>query len=305
MKEGGQFGIGGASHPRLGEFWREFFQSVEQPSGQAKMIDIASGEGAVAATAIDTLGNDSVDLTCLDISQHAVGILREQFPSADGIVADARSIPLASGSFDIVTSQFGVEYAGIEAFEEAVRLVAPGGQLVLLAHHRSSVMYEECSASLDAVEGLKACQFIRRSITMFEKGFATLQGADRRPYDSAAQDLLPAYRKLERIMQRYGTHVAGDTLLRLYQDVDNIHQRMEDYDAAEVRQWLSKLDGELDVYMRIMAAMRDAALSSPQFDTVCDAVRDAGLSVEQGLPLHGDELALPLAWALIATRPPA
>jgi hypothetical protein len=28
MKEGGQFGVGGASHPRLNQFWREYFSSM-------------------------------------------------------------------------------------------------------------------------------------------------------------------------------------------------------------------------------------------------------------------------------------
>lgn len=305
MKEGGQIGVGGANHLRLNQFWREYFSSIGTHSGPKKIIDIGSGDGAIVATAIDTLGDDSVDLTCLDISGHSVDLLRQRYPAVNGIVANALRIPLESESFELVTSQFGVEYAGAAAFEEAARLVAPGGQLVLLAHHRPGLMYEECSASLDAVEGLRACQFITRSITMFEKGFATLQGADRRPYDSAAQDLLPAYRELERIMQRYGTHIAGDTLLRLYEDVDNIHQHMERYDPAEILQWLTRLDSELDVYARIMGAMRDAALTEPQFLAICEAVKDAGLTVQQALPLHGDEVGLPIAWVLIANRPTA
>jgi SAM-dependent methyltransferase len=303
MKEGGQIGVGGANHPRLNQFWREYLSSIGTLSGPTKMMDIGSGDGAVVATAVDTLGDDSLDLTCLDISRHSVDLLRQRYPDVDGIVADALCIPLESGSFDLVTSQFGVEYAGTAAFGEAARLVAPGGQLALLVHHRSSIMYEDCSASLEAVEGLRACQFISRSMTLFETGFASLQGADRRPYDSAAQDLLPAYRELERIMQRYGKHVAGDTLLRLYEDVDTIHQHMERYDPAEILQWLTRLDSELDVYARIMGAMRDAALTAPQFLAICAAVKNAGLTMQQALPLHGDEVGLPIAWVLIANRP--
>ena len=303
MKRGGQFGVGGASHPRLNRFWRDYFSSMGTLSEPKKMIDIGSGDGAVVAAAVDTLGDDSLRLTCLDVSRHSVELLRQRYPDVDGVVADALHIPLDSWSFDLVTSQFGVEYAGAAAFGEAARLVAPGGQLALLVHHRSSVMYEDCSASLDAVEGLRACQFIARSITLFESGFAMLQGADRSPYDSAAQDMLPAYRELERIMQRHGKHVAGDTLLRLYEDVDTIHQHMEQYDPGEILRWLAKMDTELDGYARIMGAMRDAALSEPQFLAVSEAVRDAGLTVQQAVPLRGDEVGLPIAWVLTAHRP--
>jgi hypothetical protein len=130
-----------------------------------------------------------------------------------------------------------------------------------------------------------------------------LRGADRSPYDAAAQDMLPAYRELERIMQRRGKHVAGDTLLRLYEDVDTIHQHMEQYDPAEILRWLAKMDTELDGYARIMRAMRDAALSEQQFLAVSEAVKDAGLTVQQALPLRGDEVGLPIAWVLTAHRP--
>lgn len=304
MKDSGGFGIGGASHPRLDEFWREFFLSLRTESKPKKIIDIGSGDGAVLATAIDVLGVETSDVTCLDISQHAVEMLLGRFPAIDGVVANALRIPLASESFNIVTSQFGVEYAGVAAFDEAIRLVAPGGQLALLVHHRTSALYKECSASLDAVERLKASEFIARSIVMFEAGFATLQGADRGPYDAAAQNLLPAFRELERVMQHYGAHVAGDTLLRLYEDVDNIHQHMERYDPAEILLWLARLDSELDAYTGIMGSMRDAALSEQQFLAVCDAVEDAGMSLQQALPLSCEASERPLAWALIAHRLP-
>ena len=303
MQEGGQFGIGGASHPRLNEFWREFFAGVGPRSGPTKLIDIASGDGAVLATATDTLGEEAVRLTCVDVSRHAVELLQAQIPAAEGVVANALEIPLASESFDVVTSQYGLEYAGSAAFAEAARLVAPGGQLALLVHHRSSVMYRECSDSVDAVKGLKSSEFIARSIAMFEAGYAELQGGDRQAYDSAVHDLLPAFRELENIMQRYGSHVAGDTVLRLYQDVDNIHQQMERYDPTEILQWLSRMDSELDVYSQIMAAMCGAALSEPEFDAVCDTMKNTGLVVHQAVPVHADGLSAPLAWALIAERP--
>jgi len=269
-----------------------------------RIIEIASGDGDVVETAFKVLGGEQTDVTCLDISMPAIEILRRRFTAVNGLVADALHIPLVSSSFDVVCSQFGIEYAGVAAFSEAGRLVAPGGHMALLIHHRSGAIHRECSASVDAVARLNASEFIPRSITMFEAGFATGQGADRRPYDLAAQDLLPAYRELERIMQNHGAHVAGDTLLRLYNDVDRIHQHMERYDPAEIIRWLERLDGELDAYAGIMNAMRDSALAESQFLAVSNTLKHAGLNLQQALPLSCDDLELPLAWALIAYRPP-
>lgn len=264
------------------------------------MIDIASGDGAIVESAIEILGEGAADITCLEISRSALEILRERFPAVKGVVADALRTPLASGSFEIVTSQFGIEYAGIDAFKEAARLLAPGGRMACLVHHRSGIIYNEGLASLDAVAGLAKSQFIPLSIVMFEAGFAACRGADRKPYDVAVQNLLPAFRQLEDLMRNHGTHVAGDTLLRLYTDVEKIDQHMEQYDQTEVIEWLTSLESGLVAYTSNMMALRDAALNEAQFLAVCDALENAGLELKQAVPLLADNLKLPIAWALTA-----
>lgn len=304
IKNGGNPGVGGANHARLDEFWREFFVSLHAQKGPRKLVDIGSGDGAVVAFAVDVLGARALDVTCVDISGNAVDILQKRFPSVRGVVASALQIPLPSASFDSITSQFGVEYAGMPAFDEAVRLVAPGGQLALLIHHRSGAMQRECSAGLDAAQQLKACKFIPRSIAMFEAGFAALSGESSALYDSAVRDLLPAFRSLEDIMQQHGAHVAGDTVLRLYQDVDSIHQQLEQYDPEEILTWLAAMDKELDTYCEMMTTMQDAALDESQFDELCDGLVNSGMNVQQAQPLTADGLELPLAWALLANKPP-
>jgi ubiquinone/menaquinone biosynthesis C-methylase UbiE len=300
MLRGGSFGVGGANHPLFDSFWRDFFSSLQTGPDPTAIIDVASGDGAVLAAAIEMLGPKSVEATCLDISQHAVALLQRRMPHVHGLVANALRIPLASGSFEVVTSQFGVEYAGIGAFEEVARLLAPGGRMACLIHHRSGSIFGEAQKSLDAVAGLENSRFIPLAIAMFEAGFASSQGYDRQGYDSAAQNLLPAYRQLEELLKTYGSHVAGGTLLRLYTDVEKIHQQMEQYDQAEVLQWLASLETGLVDFASTMMSMRDAALDEPKFLAVCAALENAGLELQQAMPLCADDSERPIAWALTA-----
>jgi SAM-dependent methyltransferase len=127
-----------------------------------------------------------------------------------GLVCDARSIPLQSETFDIVTSQFGVEYAGVEAIEEAARLLAPGGCLALVLHIREGRIHGECAASLDAITRVQESGFIPLAIAMFRTGFAAVRGANRAPYEAAASGLAPAVAELESVMSQHGEQVAGD-----------------------------------------------------------------------------------------------
>lgn len=298
----GAFASGGASHPVIREFWVTFFQSVQQDYKQPAIIDLASGNGAVLECILEEYAGQAIALTSLDLSTAAIANIKRRFPAVNGIVADAAEIPLESGSFDIVTSQFGVEYAGQEAILEAARLVSDGGQLALLVHADSGSIHEECLQSLDATKRTQSCNFIPAAINMFDTGFKAVRGADRTAYDEAAKNLAPAIAELESIMRQYGPHVAGDTVSRLYNDVSQIHQRIQHYEPADVLGWLNKMDTELKAYAERMASMSQAAIDSTGFEQLKTHLENMAFSIQraEALTIPGQER--PMAWILIAEK---
>jgi len=298
----GAYSIGGVNHPTILTFWDGFFQGVKQDYSTPKIIDIASGNGAVVERALATFSAEQANFTCLDVSGAAITNIRDRFPQVKGLVTDARSIPLDSGSFDIATSQFGVEYAGLEAINEVARLLAPGGRLALLIHSEAGSIHRECVESLDAVVQLKESRFIPYAIEMFSAGFKAVSGADRAPYEAAGKQLAPAIGVLEAIMKQYGQHVAGDTIARLYNDVGQIHQEIQNYEPAEVLNWLSRMDGELDAYAGRMSSMSESAIDSDTFEQICDGLRSGDYTIEREEPLMSTDQDFPLAWVLIATK---
>ena len=298
----GAYSVGGVSHPVILAFWDDFFADVKQHFKRPKIIDIASGNGAVVESALTAFGDQPSEITCLDVSNAAIQNICNRFPQVEGLVTDARSIPLDSGLFDIATSQFGVEYAGPEAINETARLPASGGRLALLLHNQSSSINRECVESLDAVIQLQESRFIPLAHAMFDAGFKAVRGADRGPYDAAGKQLSPAIRTLEAIMNKYGQHVAGDTISRLYSDVDRIHQRIQYYEPDEILDWLEKMDGELDAYAGRMSSMSQSAIDSETFEKIQEGLRSRGYTIDRAEPLLIPDHDLPLAWVLIATR---
>lgn len=298
----GAYSSGGVDHPTILAFWEEFFQTVKLDYKAPVIIDVASGNGAVIEHALAAFGDEHAGINCLDVSDAAIANIRTRFPSVHGIVADARSIPLDSGGFDIVTSQFGIEYAGLEAIDEAARLVAEGGQLALLLHHNAGSIHQECATNLDAILRLQESRFVPYAIQMLKAGFDASRGADRAPYEDAATQLAPAVQALESIMTQYGEQVADDTIVRLYSDVDRIHRNMQRYDPVEVLDWLNRMDGELDAYAGRMSSMCNSAIDSETFDRICTGLRDRGYTTISAKPLVGPDHDLPLAWVLVATN---
>lgn len=298
----GAYSSGGVNHPAILAFWDEFFQTVKQDYAAPKIIDIASGNGAVVERALATFGDELPDFTCLDVSDAAIANIRDRFPGVDGIVTDVRAIPLDSGSFDVATSQFGVEYAGLAAIDEVARLPGTGGRLALLLHSQSSSIRRECAETLDAIAQLLESRFIPHAIEMFSAGFEAVRGADRAPYEAAAKLLAPAIEVLETIMKQYGQHVAGDTIARLYNDVDKIHQRIQHYEPGEVLNWLKRMDGELDAYAGRMSSMRNCAIDNESFEQIVAGLRNRDYTIDRAEPLLIPDHDLPLAWALVATK---
>lgn len=292
----------GSGHPVIRSFWNDVFEFTKRSYEAPRVIDIASGTGAVLDSAISVYGDRLPAFTCLDSSVTASRVLRERYPAATAVVADARHIPLRSHTFDVVTSQFGIEYAGTETIIDARRLVAPGGCLVFLLHSKDGIIYRECSASLDAVARVTQSNFIPLARTLFTSGFAARGGGDRQPYETAAQRLDPALSVLESIMTEHGKHVAGGVVMRLYDDVATVHERLQHHVPSEVLGWLDRLDTELDAFAGRMASMCNAAIEQGEFERLCSAFRGLGFSLDRAGSLADPAQRLPLAWALLATR---
>lgn len=296
---------GGVSHPAIRAFWLDFLGDAAKNLARPTLLDIGSGNGAVVEAALGLFAGRPLDIHSVDISAAAVANIRRRFPSVRGLVCDARSIPLPSGTCDLVTSQFGVDYAGSGAAAEAARLVRAGGRLALLLHHRSGALYDECADSLDAVTRLREAGFIPRAIAMFRAGFAAVRGDDRSPYEEAAKQLAPAVRVLEDIIGERGENVAGGTLSTLYAGVARIHERLPHYDPDDVIAWLTRMDHELEPFAGRLASMLDCALDQAAFDGICGEIRNGGVAIGQAGPLLVPGGSRPLAWVIVATRPPA
>lgn len=292
---------GGSTHPLVVSFWDEAFAAVHAREQAPRVVDVASGNGALVRRAQAVFGN-GILFACVDISSAAAGALEKRFSGVQGVVADARRMPFVSNSFDAVVSQFGIEYAGLDAVVEAARLLVPGGEMVLLLHYRGGGIHRQCAAALDAVGAIQDAGFIPRSIKAFEHGFATIRGGDRAAYEAAAKDMVPAVRTTESVIRRYGRQVAEGTVFRLYRDVKAMHARMQHYDPVEVLGWLRGMQDEMTAYAGRMRSMCEAAIDAARFEGICEALLGRGFELQRREALVDSEHEMPLAWSLIARR---
>lgn len=297
---GEAFTGGGSTHPAVRRYWRDFFAAMEREHEAPTILDVGSGNGALVEAAGEAFGGPPPGYAALDMSRSAIAVLKQRFPDVAGIVGDARALPARGGAFDIAVSQFGVEYAGLDAVSELTRTLAPGGHLSLLVHHRTGGIFRQCSMSYAAIRRMQQARFLPLATAVFEGGFIAIEGGDRGAYERAARDFAPAIRAMEDIMKEYGSRVADDAIATLYRDVRTMHERMPRYARADVIGWLERMAEEVDAYAGRMASMCDAAIDEAAFTALRERVAGEGCAVLRAEPLVEPERGVPLAWILVA-----
>jgi len=105
---------------------REFVDWLGVAAG-ADWLDVGSGTGALAATALDAASPASV--TGVDPSDGFVGHARSNVPTATFVVGDVQALPFADDSFHTVVSGLVLNFVPDQAraAAEMTRVARPGG----------------------------------------------------------------------------------------------------------------------------------------------------------------------------------
>jgi SAM-dependent methyltransferase len=301
-KESALPAAGGAQDAALGEFWSGFFRDELPRHAGPRLLDAACGNGAVTGFALAVAGRDIVS-TCMDYSRAAVRTLEEKYPGVRGVACDAAATPFADGEFDVVASQFGLEYAGEAAFEEAARLVAKDGVLVAIVHMKKGAIYDECSANLGAIRALRDARLLPLARDAFAAGFAVAAGnAPQSAFREADKNLAPAVETLKETLSKYGPLAAGGLIQRLGQDLAYMYQRIEAYVPQQVLDWLDRMEKETVAYAGRMQSMVDAALDETAIKSLSARLTAKGLTVDTYDVLRMGENQEPAAWILVGRR---
>ncbi|GHA11366.1 hypothetical protein GCM10008090_21410 [Arenicella chitinivorans] len=296
------FSDSGANHPSIQTYWYTFFSELVNKPMPLQLLDLASGHGALIDMLRNSPQSEQIAVTCLDSSEAAIQHIGERFTDVKTVLGDAADTQFDDGQFDVVLSQFGIEYAGQRAFDEAVRTLAPQGTLRVLLHYTGGSIAGECRRNLALLTTLKESRFLPLAQAFFNAGFAAADGNDRRAYDQAGADLQPAMRSIENAVQQGGDLVAADFLEHLYLTTGKIHASFLNYDASELNNWLDAMQREADAYSVRMQSMLDAAIDEAQFHRLCERLHGQGLTLQQAGPLMPNDTNRPLAWALTAVK---
>lgn len=143
----------------IARFWMERFAALPP---QARMLDIATGNGALPRLLLQARAEPGIVCEAIDLASVVPAWLSSLPPAQcarlrfrSGCAAEA--LPHADGCFDLVCSQYGLEYSDLErSLTEIRRVLAPAGGVALVLHHAQGRPVQLARIEIDHLEWLLA-----------------------------------------------------------------------------------------------------------------------------------------------------
>lgn len=292
----------------IATYWEQRFAALRP---EHRVLDLGTGNGPLPALMLEARGADGLpQVDAVDLAEPSPGWLarmpgtaRDRIRFTGGV--DMAALPFDDGSFDLVCSQFGFEYADRKgALTEILRVLVPGGAVALVCHHAESRLAEVAREEVSHIDWLAGDGQVfdhARALLPYIALSASAEGVARLRGDPAANSARDAFNaSLEALQERAARSAVPDPL---FESADTLMRLMQ-VTAAEGE---ARGRAALDAWR---GALTDAALRSRELleHALDDAARleieaalgSNGMSVESTLLREGGHL---LAWGIDARQP--
>lgn len=300
--DGGE-AVGGVHRHKLAARWTDFFADAVSVGRSPLVIDVAAGRGVALKAAMTALGGAGTFLA-LDYSPAAAASAQRGLSPAMAAAADAGALPLGDQSADIVISQFGIEYAGLSAFGEAARVVAPRGRFCSISHYRGGAIDAECAENERLMSAAAGAALFEAARNALRESFRRRDRGERNAADNALEGAFStAIGAAAASVRAAPPSAAKATLERFLPDLARLSARRLAYEAQDAFGWLDGMEASLGAYLKRMQSMRAAALDTAALTRIAAAFADRGLVDFRAVPLNLAENHPPAAWVIEARRP--
>lgn len=259
---------------QLAELWVQFAQSL---APGAKLLDLACGTGAVMRSL--RRGNDRLDLTGVDYA-----VLPKSRAKKIRIIGetDIAALPFEDGTFDGLTSQFGLEYSEIaNSAPEMGRVAKPDAVLRLVVHHVDSPIVAQNRKRYSAINAIAQSSIFRMARSVIAQ-----------PGSSTAM-LSQAFSLIAR------SHPDQGVVREIAAGVNNAIRIGGKNGASE----LDRIETNISQECSVLGALLDVALDETGVDAFLTSLA-GDFQCAPAAPIQPTGLPTPIAWLVTGTRNP-
>ncbi len=184
----------------IAHFWSEHFSQLDST---ARILDLCTGSGAIAMLAHQSAppGASIVAVDGAHVEPEALQAIWGEQSQTHGRIEfifgcriEALDEMRVGGSFDLVTSQYGLEYCNLEALSDRlVKLIKPNGKLVMMTHATDSDMSSTMSQEAGDYQMLKEAGYFKLLSSWSKNQISGQDLSDR--LTRISNQLAPIYQK--------------------------------------------------------------------------------------------------------------
>lgn len=268
--------------------WRSFFESLPV---EASILDICTGNGAVALMAKDTASKtgQKFDVHGIDRAEiNPAHFIESDLVGLDEITfrgrTDVNDMPFGDGQFTAVTSQYGLEYTEIDrSVPEIARVLTAGGKTRFVIHAAEGGVTQNARFELDEIERfLKETRILLRTRKAVELTWKAERGVLKKSLlvraEKADAKFHEAMQKGKSSKKSIGQLVFWDKVLESVQHIYQVRH------ANELDALMSEIDAvetELAAYRGRLEALVGASKDPDERARLIDLFSDNGITCSQ------------------------
>jgi ubiquinone/menaquinone biosynthesis C-methylase UbiE len=282
--------------------WQKTFAAL--PKG-ARILDVCTGNGAIAAIAVKTSDQRNLDFdvsamdrAIIDPPRFVRGVkaLKKVTFYSDRPVEQTR---LESETYDLVTSQYGLEYADIPAaIDELVRLTAPGGSICLSMHASEGMPVEN---SRDEIAN---GDYLIEDLKLFPTLYSALDALSLPLSGNRMPDQVAKLQNvMGRLQRRVKAHRDNPMLENTFGVISHALNNIRSAGTPAVREKVKDVELGVVGHIHRSRALLKAARSREDCDEIVEHLATKGMISAHYAPLEHSNPRRQVAWWLTAKKP--
>ena len=272
--------------PVLDPTWRSLLADLEFQRDDFLAVELACGSGSVSKHLKNKGQFTKATKIGFDASTSALKKLQlGELP----VSGNLERLPFARDSVDLLTSQFGIEYAGISSIEAALDCVASSGYFIFVMHIADGSIFDECGKNLAAVDDFSNSGFVEAARALLSALWSQAPKPEQQVLLSQFQSALAV---VEPQLMVLPDGQGRDTALQTYNAIADMVEAPDSYDEVSIGNWFQQTEAELQSYCVRMQQMRNVALTKETFSSLIATANRKGFHIsKQGVVRDDRSLA--------------
>ena len=290
----------------LRDIWQPLFSTLPE---QFQMLDVATGNGAIPLLASETAEKQQRQgmIVGCDLATINETAIKGAHPESADLQLDSGidcgQLPYDDERFDLVTSQFGIEYSDLNrSLAETARVLKPGGRLAFVAHHDDSLVLQRNKSLLTFLAKIAELDIFGLLDSIVDAMGDVRSKADlaKLSNNKTTEQLRNRLNEQLGTLQQLDQQAFADSNLLAY--VLPLFKQLVMQPMAEKKQFIATARNELQTLEQRLRELTDAALTDRSLVKLMQGATTLGLSLTSLKTLHNEREQV-LGWYVELAKP--